>query len=70
MAPLKSALILDGASGAALAGTTVLASQSTSSDVPLKAWWRWNIGQLESATCRDKKDRSELKAIDAILAGY
>ena len=48
----------------------VLAGQSAPSDTPVKAAWFWDFGQLDSATRRDKKDRSELKAIDAILAGY
>ena len=47
----------------------VLAGQSATSDAPMKAWF-WDFGQLNSPTRRDKKDRSELKAIDAILAGY
>jgi hypothetical protein len=35
-----------------------------------KAVWFWDIEQLEATSRQAKKDRSELKAIDAILAGY
>ena len=48
----------------------VLASHSATSDAPVKASWFWDFSQLDSASRREKKERSDVKAIDAILAGY